>query len=123
MAAFLRFLVVGGGGFVVDAGLTLLMIHAGFAPWQARIPAIAAAMLCTWLANRHFTYGQSGHGRLVEAGRYALVAAVMACVNYLLFVGMVAVAVPPLPALVLATCLQTFVSFWAYRRFVFGRVA
>lgn len=123
MPAFLRFLVIGGLGFLVDAGLTLLLIRAGLQPWQARVPAIVAAMACTWLANRRFTYQASQSRPVVEAGRYATVALVMGCGNYLLFIGLVALAVPPLVAVVLATACQTVVSFWAYKRFVFGGTA
>jgi putative flippase GtrA len=123
MSAFLRFLVIGGLGFVVDAGLTLLLIRAGLQPWQARVPAIVAAMAWTWLANRRFTYQASQSRPLVEAGRYATVALVMACGNYLLFLALVAWGTPPFVAVVVATACQTVVSFWAYKRFVFGGAA
>jgi putative flippase GtrA len=32
MAAFLRFLLVGGSGFLVDAGLTMLLLRLGQQP-------------------------------------------------------------------------------------------
>lgn len=120
MAAFLRFVVVGGFGFAVDAGLTMLLIHAGLQPWQARAPALLAAMAFTWFANRHFTYQASKARPIIEAGRYATVALVMACGNYLLFLATLKAGAPPLAALVVATACQTVISFWAYRRFVFG---
>lgn len=123
MPAFLRFMVIGGLGFGVDAGLTLLLIHAGLQPWQARVPAILAAMACTWLANRRFTYQASESRPLVEAGRYAAVASVMACGNYLVFLGLVVIGTPPFLSVVVATACQTVVSFWAYKRFVFGGTA
>jgi len=123
MTAFIRFVLIGGFGFLVDAGLTLLLVSAGLLPWQARIPALLCAMGCTWIANRRFTYRASGSRPLVEASRYALVAFVMAGINYLLFVSLVSVGVPTLVAIIASTACQTLVSFWAYRHFVFGGLA
>jgi putative flippase GtrA len=120
-ASFIRFLLVGGTGFLIDAGLTLLLIRVGMAPWQARVPAILSAMAFTWLANRRFTYRHNEHATLAEAGRYAGVAAVMALGNYLLFIGLSAWSWPPLAAVIVATACQTIVSFWAYKSFVFRR--
>ncbi len=123
MAPFLRFLVIGGTGFVVDAGLTLLLIRAGLQPWQARVPSILAAMAWTWLANRRFTYRSSDAKSWGEAARYATVALIMACGNYGLFIALVALGMPALASLIVATACQTVVSFWAYKRFVFGGTA
>jgi putative flippase GtrA len=123
MAAFLRFLLVGGSGFLVDAGLTMLLLRLGQQPWQARLPALLAAMLFTWWANRRFTYQVRRSGSAAEAGRYVVVAAVVATGNYGLFLLLVAVGLPALLALVLATTAQTLVSFMAYRHFVFRRAA
>lgn len=123
MPPFLRFVIIGGLGFAVDAGLTLVLIQAGLQPWQARVPAILAAMACTWAANRRFTYQASKSRPLAEAGRYATVALVMACCNYALFIALVALGAPPFVAVVVATACQTVVSFWAYKRFVFGGTA
>ena len=123
MAPLLRFVLVGSLGFAVDAGLTLLLIRAGLQPWLARAPAIVAAMACTWLANRRFTYQASQSRPLVEASRYAAVALVMAGANYLLFIALVALGTPPLAAVAVVTGCQTLISFWAYKRFVFGGAA
>ncbi len=54
--SFLKFLTVGGLGFLIDAGLTLGLIHLGLSPLLARPPAILAAMVFTWLANRQHTF-------------------------------------------------------------------
>lgn len=123
MPPFVRFLIVGGLGFAIDAGLTLSLVDVGLQPWQARVPAILSAMAFTWLANRRFTYRPSAARKLVEAGRYAAVALVMATGNYLLFVALVGLGMPALAAVVVATACQTVASFWAYRRFVFGAAA
>ncbi|ROP43614.1 GtrA family protein [Pseudokineococcus lusitanus] len=58
-AEVLRFLVVGGTGFVVDVGLfTLLRLgpldgH----PLTAKVLSTAAAVVVTWLGNRTWTWG------------------------------------------------------------------
>ncbi len=54
-----RFAVVGGLGFVVDAGLTVTLIQVGLDPFSARLIAIALAMLVTWRLNRALTFGAS----------------------------------------------------------------
>lgn len=118
-AAFARFLLVGGAGFVIDAGLTLLLMRAGMAPGLARVPAIAAAMGFTWLANRHFTYRVSTRRTASEALRYFAVALTMAALNYLVFRMLLIGGLPAFPAIVAATALQTAVSFVAYRRLAF----
>ncbi len=116
---FHRFLLVGGVGFVIDAGLTRLLIALGLAPWLARVPAILAAMTFTWLANRRFTYevktARSGN----EALRYALVGTTMTLVNYCIYLMMINRGVPPLAAITFATACQSVISFLAYRHLVF----
>lgn len=116
---FIRFLIVGGAGFCIDAGLTYLLIQLTFAPWLARIPAIALAMVFTWLANRYFTYQVKRVRSASEAVRYAIVALCMALLNYLIYVVLVWYGVWPLAAVTLATACQTLLSFHAYRHFVF----
>lgn len=116
---FFRFLLVGGTGFLVDAGLTYLFVKLGVAPWLARIPAIALAALWTWLANRYFTYEVKAARSSAEALRYAAVAGVMAVVNYLIYLGGLRVGLPPLAAVTIATACQTVISFHAYRHLVF----
>ncbi len=123
--AFLRFLLVGGLGFVVDAGLTLLLIRIGWAPETARIPAIATAMLFTWLANRLFTFRVAHKGSVGELARYVAVALGAACFNYLVYRLLLSQGLQPLPAIVVATAAQAVLSFLAYRHLVFrlGRPA
>ncbi|MDD4913565.1 MAG: GtrA family protein [Methylococcales bacterium] len=118
---FFRFLLVGGLGFVIDAGVTSLLIALGLAaPLLARIPGIMLAMTFTWLANRYFTY-QVHTGRSVdEAMRYALVAGVMAGLNYSIYFLLVRYGVWPVLAVTMATACQTVVSFRSYQFLVFG---
>lgn len=117
---FFRFLLVGGSGFVIDLGLTYLLISLGVAPWLARPPAIASAAVFTWLANRQFTYRVSSQKSPREAARYVLVATIMATLNYLVYLVLLRFSLAPVIAVTLATAIQTMASFFAYRRFVFN---
>ena len=119
---FVRFLLVGGSGFVIDAGITWLLLASGAAAWLARIPAILAAMAFTWLANRHFTYALTTARSASEATRYFLMAAFMAGLNYAVYLLLVQAGLAAVPAVALATGLQAGLSFFAYRDIVFKKV-
>lgn len=120
LVKFLRFLVVGGCGFLVDAGITHLLVHVSFSPWLARIPAIGVAMGFTWLANRHFTYRVEVQPSTKEASAYFLVAFAMALANYGLYLVLVTIGLSPVLAVTVATGCQTVASFFGYNHFVFG---
>lgn len=117
--AFLKFLVIGGGGFVVDAVCTTFLLQLGASPWQARPPAIFLAMLFTWLANRRFTYMVGSRRTLAEGMRYGSVALGMAVINYVLYLVLIRLGTHSLLALTIATACQVIVSFHAYRHIVF----
>ncbi|MBL1264980.1 GtrA family protein [Methylomicrobium sp. RS1] len=116
---FVRFLFVGGIGFVIDAGITYLLIQQKVAPWGARVPAIILAMTFTWLANRYFTYQVNKPHSASEAVRYGIVSLSMASVNYLVYLLLVHYGVWPVASVTLATAFQTIISFNVYRYFVF----
>jgi putative flippase GtrA len=80
------FVVVGSIGFVVDAGLTVLIAKGlGLSPFLARPPAVVAATIATFLLNRAFTF-RSGRGRRASAFlRYCLVAASGQALNYAVY--------------------------------------
>ncbi|MCD2451803.1 GtrA family protein [Methylicorpusculum oleiharenae] len=117
---FIRFILVGGIGFCIDAGLTYLLIHLTIKPWLARVPAILLAMIFTWLANRYFTYKVDKARTVSEAMNYSIVALMMAIINYLIYLLLVRFGMWPLAAVTLATAGQTLISFHAYRHFVFS---
>ena len=53
---FLRFAVIGGAAFLVDAGLLYLLIWSGMGPYLGRVISLLTAATCTWLGNRKFTF-------------------------------------------------------------------
>lgn len=116
-----RFVLVGGLGFLADAGTLLLLISGGIGPFVARVVSILFAMFVTWRLNRAFTFGASSGSQISEAGRYFTVAASVAALNYLLYAGLLVVvpACPPVLATAIATIVCTLVSFAGYGKFAF----
>ncbi len=117
--AFVRFVVVGVLGFVVDGGGTWLLVRAGLPPLVARVPALASAIVVTWLLNRTLTFRVEAPKSRAELTRYAAVALSSAFFNFLLYGVLVSVGVPPFVAVALATIVLLLYSFVAYRRVVF----
>jgi putative flippase GtrA len=116
------FLAAGGGGFVIDAGLTYFLIAvAGFGPFAARIPAIMAAMSFTWLINRSRTFEPSPHSLAQEGFRYWAVGITSACINYGVYSLLMwrAPFLQPIAAIVFASATATAYSYFGYSRFVF----
>lgn len=77
---FLRFCAVGVVGFVLDAGLTLLLTQwGGLQPLPARILAFVLAASATWLLNRNYTFrSAAGAATLVP---YVLATGIGALIN------------------------------------------
>jgi len=119
--SFVWFVLVGAIGFVVDAGMTMVIAHAGVSTIAARIPAIALAMLTTWLLNRRFTFGVRKQKTVSEAARYAVVALVSALLNFLLYSWLVKIGVWAPVAVAIATGTLMGFSFFGYRRLAFRK--
>ena len=106
-------------GFVVDAGLTLLLIRAGAQPLFARPPAVLVAMLCTWLANRRFTFAIRARRNMIELSRYLAVAGLALALNLGIYSLLIVFDVAVWLSIVTATALQTCVTFLGYKNFAF----
>lgn len=125
-ARFVRFALVGGTGFLVDAGL-LVALHngAGFDPFSARLVSITASAFTTWRLNRSLTFGASDRSQSAEGFRYALIAGLTAALNYCLY-ALTLIAWPELPPIVAAvgaTLAAMLFSYAGYSRFVFRGAA
>lgn len=119
--SFLRFVFVGIAGFIVDSGLTMVIAHFHVSYIHARIPAIAVAMLTTWLLNRRFTFDVRNKKTMSEVARYAAVSLVSAFLNFLLYSLMVTAGFWPPLAVAIATGSLMVFSFLAYRRVAFRK--
>jgi peptidoglycan/LPS O-acetylase OafA/YrhL/putative flippase GtrA len=84
----LRYGLVGGLGFLVDAGLLYALVALGANPYGARVASFAAAVTVTWALNRSWTFEQR---RRAGAGRsyvgYAVVQVTGALANFLIYTG------------------------------------
>jgi putative flippase GtrA len=124
MNRFLRFVLVGGIGFVVDAGvLALLLAATQLDPFLARLVSIGLALTATWMLNRHLTFAPSSRGLAREGTRYGGVGIATSLVNYLVYSALLLAmpATPPLAALAVASLVAMALSFLGYSRLVFDR--
>ncbi len=122
-ARIVKFAVTGCVGFGVDSVLLYALLHVGFGPYVARAVSIPVAMLTTWIINRNWSFEASNKSWYVELAKYAGVAGFAAFINY----GVYALAlqfiegITPFWALVLASAIAMFVSYFGYGRMVFGK--
>ncbi len=119
-----RFVLVGGVGFIVDAGILALLLAASpLGPLAARIISIGLALTTTWILNRLFTFRPSSRGLALEGARYGGVGLATSLANYLVYstVLLAAPGTPPLLALVVASLAAMTLSFLGYARLVFDR--
>ncbi len=84
---FIRFGIVGTGGFLVNLGVFSLLAWAGLNPFASQAIALPCAAFFTWLINRLWTFESRHRGRakLAEIARYLLSTALGAGVNYAVF--------------------------------------
>lgn len=97
----LRFSMVGGAGYVVDAAMLAVATKLWeLDPYTGRILSIAVAMIVTWTGNRYFTFAnRRARGSLTAIAREGLTFAganmVGAAVNYSIYALLVAYAPAP----------------------------
>ncbi|MFZ6645593.1 GtrA family protein [Undibacterium sp. TJN25] len=124
----LSFAVVGGIGFLIDAGvLTLLSVHFGVNVYTARVVSFALASLGTWLLNRRHTFGQAGVDN-AKAGsgeylRYMSVQAAGAMINLGVFSALVVIlpslARYPVIPLAAGSGVAMFFNFFGARHWIY----
>jgi len=123
---FARFVVVGGIGFAVDAGVLTALLHAtALGPYLARVVSFGAAVVCTYLLNRNWTFAsrQRRGDRLFLS--YLATQIVGALINYCVYAAVVYVTrlPPPTGPLIALTAGSALALIWNYaslRWFVFG---
>jgi putative flippase GtrA len=116
------FLASGGTAAVVDAAITLALVHlAGFDPFTSRLIAILIAMVVAWLMHRRLTFAVAAAPSLREFLRFAAVAWSANALNYAIYAGIL-LAWPgslPLVAIVIATGIAAVFSYIGFRFGVF----
>ncbi|MBT8439171.1 MAG: GtrA family protein [Gammaproteobacteria bacterium] len=121
----LRFAVVGGVGFAIEAGfLTYFAAQPDIGPIKGRAISFPIAVMATWWLNRNLTF-QSDNPPMVESLRYFLVQIVGAVSNLAVFVILVSSfrmleQLPVLP-LFLAAIVGLAINFILSSRMVFAR--
>jgi putative flippase GtrA len=122
-----RFIVVGGAGFIADAGVLLAIVTGGGDPYAGRLASFALAVTLTWWLNRIWTFRADRRpGKGGEYAAYVLVQCGGFGVNYTIF----AAAVSTLgqgpdtvvAALALGSVAGLFVNFAGARWLVYRRL-
>lgn len=126
---FIRFGIVGAGGFIVDMSiLSLLHYGLGLDRYSARAISIITAMTFTWWGNRNLTFHQHAardglKSVLLEWLRFALTNSVGNLSNYLTYSALVTFAPAPLDNVIVAgvcgTAIGLVFNFTLSKKLVF----
>jgi putative flippase GtrA len=89
----LPFAIAGAIGFIVDAGV-LMLVSGLLGPFWGRLVSFVAAVLTTWVINRNFAFAdrRSGTGKRTEFLRYFIAMLPGAAVNGLAYTLVVTLA-------------------------------
>jgi putative flippase GtrA len=123
---FARFSVIGGLGFLADAGvLELLIAMTNLGPLLARIGSFAIAVLVTFALNRYWTFSGSQRRPWAQAFlAYLTVQSVGFAANLAVYSFMILVLPPPLGqpviALAAASAFALTLNYIGARDFVFA---
>jgi putative flippase GtrA len=111
----LRFTIVGGLGFVLDAGLLKTLVHFHLHPLWARVASLATAVTFTWWANRTLTFEPGRPPSWREFGAYVLSSLVGLAINYAVYSLAVMFGASLLAAVALGTIAGSVFNFIRYR--------
>jgi putative flippase GtrA len=121
--------MVGGIGFVIDAGILALLVHGlGLDPLLSRLVSFPCAMTVTWYLNRRVTFSHavsSKSGR--EWFRYALVSMAGNLVNFIVYAACIRLSqhmyAYPEIALAIAAIIALVFNYLGFSRFAFRQDA
>jgi len=122
---FVRFSIVGGVGFVIEAGLlTYFATVPGLGSIKGRAISFPIAVVTTWWLNRTLTF-QSNNNPHRESFRYFLVQSLGAVANLGVFMVLVSVfpglrSIPVVP-LFIAAIFGLLVNFVLSKKYVFAQ--
>lgn len=119
-----RFLVIGGIGFFVDAGVLLLLMLWGGDAYISRLISFAAAVIVTWWGNRTWTFNDRiDQPKHKEFSAYLLVQSCGAGINYGIYALVLSIlGTTPLQALIAlasGSVIALFFNFYGARNAVF----
>jgi len=104
------FLFVGGGSYVIDVGLLLLVVHLGGPAWLGATAGYWTNLIFNFFGNR-FVFGARNDGLVRHGARYACLLAV----NYTVTTAVMQLAEnAELNLLVVKTLLVVVISVWNY---------
>ena len=116
----IKFLLVGGGGYLVNLGAFTLLYAIGVRYGLAAIVAYAISNALMYLGNRYFTFGLGHDGFWSAYLRYVLVGGVVAGLNVLILAFLVEiVGLHPTLGLALSLLIVTPVAFVLNKRWTF----
>jgi putative flippase GtrA len=122
---FLRFLLIGAAGFLIDAAaLYLAMAWLGAGHYSGRVFSYVVAASSTWALNRRFTFhAQRSRNRLAEWARFFTANAAGGIANYIVYATLVAswplVADWPILGVAAGSIAGLVINFNLSRRVVF----
>jgi putative flippase GtrA len=131
----LRFGIVGGIGFLVDAGLLHLMLKLGLGYYGGRLVSFLAAATATWTLNRSFTFRRETSTATHPAATHPLgewlaylgLMAIGGVVNYGTYALALELAEPvrryPALGVALGSIAGMAINFWSAKTMLFERRA
>ena len=136
----LRFGIVGGIGFLVDAGLLHVMLQLGLGYYGGRVVSFLAAATTTWILNRSFTFRRESRANGTSSAThpapthpvgewlaYLGLMAIGGAVNYGTYALAVELSEPvrryPALGVALGSIAGMAINFWSAKTMVFERKA
>jgi putative flippase GtrA len=118
------FTLVGAAGFLVDAGMLLLLANAlGVNIYVARLLSWLAAATFTWLLNRTLTFRDRDTAVLRQWLTFLAANTGGGLINICLSSALIAAHVAPIPAIACGSLAGLLSNFLSSREFVFRRRA
>jgi putative flippase GtrA len=127
---FFRFGIVGGIGFLVDAGVLRIVLELGLGPYGGRVISFLTAATATWILNRSFTFRRDAAAAGHPAGEWLAYLGLMViggAVNYATYAAAIQLSalVRQYPELgvALGSLAGMLVNFWTAKTMIFERKA